>query len=100
MTTKTAARAARFAYLTTTNRASLKDADKAVQKMTFDAMIDDAADESARDKLRAAYARLAPEVEKKKLDKYAAAAKAQVTRKANAASSASAFLASLNADAE
>ena len=92
---RTTMKTARFNELTTTPRADLAPADKAVQKMIFDDMTKSATSDSARARIASAYAALAPESIKAPVDRFAAAAKAQATRKANAASAASAFLASL-----
>lgn len=85
-------------YLTTFAANLVNDAERAVQTMHFNALC--SSDPSNAATYRAEHARLAPKSVKAPCDKYAAAAKAQATRKANTAALAASFLASIKADAE
>ena len=86
-------------YYLTTPAASLEsNAERAVQTMHFNALCD--SDPSNAPTYRAEQARLAPKSVKAPVDRFAAAAKAQATRKDNARAFAASFLASIKADAE
>ncbi len=86
-------------YYLTTPAASLEsNAERAVQTMHFNALCE--SDPSNAATYRAEQARLAPKSVKAPYDKFAAAAKAQATRKAKTAAFAAAFLASIVTDSE
>ncbi len=83
-------------YLTTFAVNLVNDAERAVQTMYFNALCE--SDPSNAATYRAEHARLAPKSVKAPYDKFAAAAKAQATRKANTAALAAAFLASIQTE--
>ncbi len=85
-------------YLTTPAASLVNDAERAVQTMHFNALCD--SDPSNATTYRAEQARLAPKSVKAPVDRFAAAAKAQTTRKENARAFAAAFLASIVTDSK
>ncbi len=87
-----------ISYYLTTPAALLSNAERSVQTMHFNALCE--SDPSNAAIYRAEHARLAPKAVKAPVDRFAAAAKAQATRKENVRACAAAFLASIITDSE